>query len=202
MDNSNTRREKTRTEMKGSKDMSEPTYKEYHTMHDQWVSGRRIQVHEHWPSQRSSGKEKGERQNSPDGTSKHTMNNIEQWFKDGGWIWCDEGVWDRYPGDVRDQQAMECGEKWRYQMMMDIMFKNLKTAYSSAEAARDCNSQPDGNLLTVVGNGAGRAHDMGGDKWRRYCWQTIRGARDEGIVVITEYQVCHEARDKPGPFTV
>ena len=65
--------------------------------------------------------------------------------------------------------------KWRYQMMMDIMFKNSKMAYSLAKAAYDCNYQPGGNLLMIAGNGLGRAQELGSDKWQRFCWQSIRG---------------------------
>ena len=43
--------------------------------------------------------------------SKHMMNNIEQWFRDSEWIGCDERVWNRYSGNIRDQQAMESGEQ-------------------------------------------------------------------------------------------
>ena len=70
------------------------------------------------------------------------------------------------------------GNKWRYEMMMDIMFRNSKASYSSAPAAHDCKTLPGGNLLTLVGNGAGRAQKAVGDKWGRFCWQTIRGSRD------------------------
>ena len=72
-------------------------------------------------------------------------------------------------------------------MMTNIMFKNSESAFSSAPAARDCKNQPGGNLLTLTGDEAGRAEKADGDKWGRFCWQTIRGARDEGIIVITAY---------------
>ena len=60
---------------------------------------------------------------------------------------------------------------------------------------------PGGNLLTLVGNGAGRAQKAEGDKWGRFCCQTMWGARDEGIIVITAYRVCQEASDNPVPYT-
>jgi hypothetical protein len=93
------------------------------------------------------------------------------------------------------------GNKWRYEMMMDIMFRSSKSAYSSAPAAHDCQTLPGGNLLTLVGNGTGRAQKAEGDKWGRFCWQTMQGARDKGIIVITAYRVCQEASDNPGPYT-
>ena len=34
------------------------------------------------------------------------------------------------------------GNKWKYQMMMDIMFSNLKTAFLLTAAAYDCEHQP------------------------------------------------------------
>ena len=70
--------------------------------------------------------------------------------------------------------------RWQYQMMTNIMFKNSKTSFSSAPAAHDCKNQPGGNLLILTGDGAGRAQKTDGNKSGRFCWQTIRGARDEG----------------------
>ena len=57
------------------------------------------------------------------------------------------------------------GNKWKYQMIMDIMFGNSKSAFLLAPAAHDCKKQPRGNLLTLAGNGAGKAQDADGDKW-------------------------------------
>ena len=91
--------------------------------------------------------------------------------------------------------------RWKYQMMMDIVFRNSKSAYSLAPAAHDCRTLPGGNLLTLVGNGAGRAHKADGNKWGRFFWQTIREARDKGIIVMMAYRVCQEATDNPGPYT-
>lgn len=34
-----------------------------------------------------------------------------------------------------------------------------------------------------------------------FCWYKLRGKRDEGVIVITAYRVCHEKWDQPGPFT-
>ena len=104
-------------------------------------------------------------------------------------------------GMLEINKPWNAGNKWRYEMMMDIMFRNSKASYSSAPAAHDCKTLPGGNLLTLVGNGAGRAQKAEGDKWGRFCWQTIIGARDEGVIVITAYRVCQEARDNPGPYT-
>jgi len=94
------------------------------------------------------------------------------------------------------------GNRWQYEMMIDIMFKGSKSAFSSAPVAHDCKNQPGGNLLILTGDGVGRAQKTDGNKSGRFCWQTIRGARDEGIIVITPHRVCQEARHNPGPYTV
>ena len=91
--------------------------------------------------------------------------------------------------------------KWQYDTMMDVVFQRSRTTYAAMEADHDCERQQGGNLLTVNNATAGRFQDHGSDKWGRFCWQTYRGKRDEGIVVITAYRVCHEASDHPGPFT-
>ena len=97
-------------------------------------------------------------------------------------------------------KSWSTGNMWQYEMMTNIMFKNSKSALSSASAAHDCKNQPGGNILTLTGDGACRAQKANGDKWGKFCWQTIRGARDEVIIVITAYQVCQEARHNPGPY--
>lgn len=35
----------------------------------------------------------------------------------------------------------------------------------------------------------------------RFGWYALRGKRDEGVLVIVAYRVCHKASDNPGPFT-
>jgi len=91
--------------------------------------------------------------------------------------------------------------KWQYDAMMDILFTNSQTVYSAMKADHDTNYQPGGNLLTVNGDTTGRINDRGGDPLGRFCWFTLRGKRDEGIIVITAYRVCHEKSDNPGPYT-
>ena len=58
-------------------------------------------------------------------------------------------------------------------MLTDIMFNNSKSAFPSAPVAHDCKNQPQGNLLTLTGDSAGRAQKADGDKWGRFCWQTM-----------------------------
>ena len=105
-------------------------------------------------------------------------------------------------GMLEINKPWRAGNRWKYQMMMDIMFSNSESAFLSAPVAHDCKSQPGGNLLILVGNRAGRAQEADGDKWGRFSPQTIRGARDEGIIVITAYRVYQETQDNPGLYTM
>jgi len=93
------------------------------------------------------------------------------------------------------------GNKWVFDMMMSKVFDQHKTAYASSKADHDVRYLPGGNLLTVTGTVVGRYKSQGSDPWGRFSWVTLRGGRDEGVVVITAYRVCHEASDQPGPFT-
>ena len=93
------------------------------------------------------------------------------------------------------------GNKSQYDMMMEMMFNQSHTIYSSGEATHDKKYTPGGNLLTINGHNTGRKISSGTDKWGRFCWTTLRGGRDEGIIVINAYRVCHEKGDNPGPFT-
>ena len=68
------------------------------------------------------------------------------------------------------------GNRWKHQMMMDIMFSNSKSAFSSAPAAHDCKSKPWGKWLILAGNGAGRAHEADVDKkWGRFVGKQYEG---------------------------
>ena len=51
----------------------------------------------------------------------------------------------------------------------------------------------------MAGNSAGRFFTSGGDRMGRFCWYTVQGNWDEGIIVITAYRVCDES--SPGPLT-
>ena len=91
--------------------------------------------------------------------------------------------------------------KHEYDILMRSRFRQSQTIYSSAAAARNTRYQPGGNLLTVNGHTTGRISARGSDDLGRYCWFTLRGRRDEGVLVVSAYRVCHEAHDAPGPFT-
>ena len=56
-------------------------------------------------------------------------------------------------------------------------------------------------MLTVNGTAEGRIQAQGSDSMGRFCWYTLRGGRDEGVLVITAYRVCQEPSDNPGPLT-
>ena len=58
-----------------------------------------------------------------------------------------------------------------------------------------------GTLLSVNGRTKGRIVETGSDKWGRFCFTTLRGARDEGVVVINGYRTCHTKTDNPGSLT-
>jgi hypothetical protein len=93
-------------------------------------------------------------------------------------------------------------QKSVYDYMMDSCFYSSRTIYTSA-APPDHNFTylPGGNLLTINGQTTGRICEQGSDSLGRFCWTTLRGRRDEGILVITAYRVCHESHHNPGPFT-
>ena len=93
-------------------------------------------------------------------------------------------------------------QKSVYDYMMDSCFSSSRTIYTSA-------APPDhtfkhlqgGNLLTINGHTTGRICERGSDSLGRFCWVTLRGRRDEGVLVITAYRVCHELYHNPGAFT-
>jgi hypothetical protein len=58
-----------------------------------------------------------------------------------------------------------------------------------------------GTLLSLHGKVIGRVVEAEADKWGRFCWTTLRGSCDEGILLINAYRTCHVKTDNPGPFT-
>jgi hypothetical protein len=93
-------------------------------------------------------------------------------------------------------------QKSVYDYMMDSCFSSSRTIYTSAAPPDHTFTYlPGGNLLTINGHTTGRICERGSDSLGRFCWTTLRGRRDEGILVITAYRVCHEAHHNPGPFT-
>ena len=91
--------------------------------------------------------------------------------------------------------------KTEYNLVMKEMFRVSRTIYSSAPASSDSNYQPGGTLLTINGHTTGRVSSHGTDPWGRFCWYRLRGRRDEGLVIICAYRVCHAQSHNPGPLT-
>ncbi|KAL7525484.1 hypothetical protein ACHAXR_001028, partial [Thalassiosira sp. AJA248-18] len=104
-------------------------------------------------------------------------------------------------GMLEINKPWDANNKWQYNMQMDLVFQQSHMIFSAAEAVHDQKYQPGGNLMTINGSNAGRVVESDVDKWGRFCWMTLRGGRDEGVLVIEGYRVCHEHRDNPGVFT-
>ena len=92
--------------------------------------------------------------------------------------------------------------KSSYDMMMTTRFIQSITIYSSAPTTEiNQRYQPGGTLLTVNGPTVGRIANRGTDPMGRFCWLTLRGKRDEGVLIISAYRVCQTKHDIPGAFT-
>ena len=89
--------------------------------------------------------------------------------------------------------------KTKYQIQLDLLYNRLQAIYSSAPADHDYNYQPGGKRCIMAGNSEGRFLMSGGDRMGRFCWYTVQGKWDEGIIFITAYRVCDESI--PGPLT-
>lgn len=93
-------------------------------------------------------------------------------------------------------------QRHEYDFMMSSHFHSSRTLYTAAPAqSHDTTYQPGGNLMAINGRTTGRIYDYGADSMGRFCWYALRGKRDEGVLVIVAYRVCHKASDNPGPFT-
>jgi hypothetical protein len=55
---------------------------------------------------------------------------------------------------------------------------------------------PGGVMQAIVGHHNGRVRQRAADRWGRFTWATMRGSRDEGIVIITAYRVCQRKGTK------
>ncbi len=85
---------------------------------------------------------------------------------------------------------------------MGKRFRASRTIYTAAPTDdHDLTYQPGGNLITTNGEITGRVDGHGSDKWRRFCWYSFQGKRDEGVIVIVAYRVCQEKHNNPGPTT-
>ena len=92
--------------------------------------------------------------------------------------------------------------RYAYDTMMQLRFRSSRTFYTSAPIHDHTQKyQPGGNLLTINGHSTGRIITHGSDSMGRFCWTTLRGHRNEGILLLTAYRVCHNLTDNPGPNT-
>ena len=91
------------------------------------------------------------------------------------------------------------------QFNQQMQFKwphGASSSFSSAPWQHDDSTyQAGGTLLTLHSKTKGRVLEQGSDPLGRFCWMTLRGSRDEGILIISAYRVCHTLTDNPGPFT-
>ena len=92
--------------------------------------------------------------------------------------------------------------KAEYDLLMRETFRTSRTLYTSAPTSTTGTYQPGGTLLTINGRTTGRMTLSGRDPWGRFCWYRLRGSRDEGILIISAYRVCHSQSHNPGPLTV
>ena len=91
----------------------------------------------------------------------------------------------------------------QYNQQMQFKWPHgVRSTFSSAPSKYDdSNFQAGGTLLTLHSKAKGRVLEQGSDTLGRFCWMTLRGTRDEGLLVISAYRVCHTIADNPGPFT-
>ena len=91
--------------------------------------------------------------------------------------------------------------KWKYNFMMEAVFQQSRTIFASSPSERTAKYQPGGNLLSITRHSVGRIQNTGQDPMGRFAWTTMRGKRDEGILVIVAYRVCQDHNSKAGAFT-
>jgi hypothetical protein len=93
-------------------------------------------------------------------------------------------------------------QKALHEAYMNKRFRISRTIFTAAPTDRhDATYQPGGNLITANGEVTGRIDGRGVDKWGRYCWFSLQGRRDEGVIIIVAYRVCQEKHHHPGEHT-
>ena len=75
----------------------------------------------------------------------------------------------------------------KYQLQLDSLFNSTKITYAEAETEPLDPYHPGGNMLVLTGRAAIRGRTSGKDKLGRFCWHTMIGSRDEGVVIISAY---------------
>ena len=105
-------------------------------------------------------------------------------------------------GFVEINKPWTAENKHIFKLNMDCLFEDQNiTAFASMPTSHDTTYLPGGVMQTVVGPTAGRKVEQGTDKYGRFAWHTLRGGRDEGILVITCYRVAQESIGGLGPKT-
>ena len=91
--------------------------------------------------------------------------------------------------------------RWKYDFMMDAVFNQAKTIYSSTPSDHQCKYQPGGNYLSITGECVTRTTQTGNDKLGRFSWATMRGKHDKEILIISACRVCQDTNSQSGAFT-
>ena len=87
------------------------------------------------------------------------------------------------------------------QTQLYLLYNHARAIYSSAPTDYNSTYQPGESLWFIAGNSAGGALISGSERMGRFCWYTVQGKRDKGILFITAYRVCQEAANTPGLHT-
>ena len=91
----------------------------------------------------------------------------------------------------------------QYDAQCRIMYpQGFRNVFSSPPWRYDeSDYQAGGTLLSANRNIVGRIEKSGADEWGRICWMTLRGRRDEGVLLVSGYRTPHKKSDRPGPKT-
>ena len=88
----------------------------------------------------------------------------------------------------------------KYRTMLDIEFRGSKALFSSSKHSEG-KYLPGGTMSIIRGRNAGRYSGGGSDQWGRFTWMTLRGRRDEGILLVSAYRVCQEEGTSARAYT-
>ena len=92
--------------------------------------------------------------------------------------------------------------KLKMQTQMSAHLGSSQIVCASGTSRGDCHGyHPGGAMLAVVGPQCGRMQQRGSDPWGRFAWTTMRGGRDEGLLIISAYRVCQKKGAKVGVNT-
>jgi hypothetical protein len=91
--------------------------------------------------------------------------------------------------------------KWKYAFMMEVVFQQARTVYTSSPMDRTNTYQPGGNLLSITRDNVGQINSTEKYLMGQFTWATIRGTQDRGILIIVAYKVCQDHDSRTGAFT-